>query len=247
MNLTVSGMVLRVRASGDNDRLCTLLTDTHGMINAYARGARNMKNKNSTATSQFVYGNYELYRNKDYYIIDESQYEELYMGLRNDIVQLSVAQYLCQLAMECVSDEQPAQDYLTLMRAAFYYLSENNRPPMLIKAASEMRMISMAGYMPDLVMCHECGVYEADVMYFIPRTGQIKCGSCGMGYNEVGVELSRGAMTALRHSIYADLRKLFAFSISEKSLKQFYKASESYALARMEKSLPTLEFLRTIM
>lgn len=247
MNLTVSGMVLRVRPSGDNDRLCTILTDTRGVINAYARGAKNMKNKNSTATAQFVYGNFELYRRKEYYIIDESQYEELYTGLRDDIIRLSVAQYLCQLTMELVPDEQPAQDYLTLMRAALYYLSENTRPSLLVKAAAEMRMMSMAGYMPDLVMCPECGRYEADTMYFIPRTGQIKCESCGTGGNEFGVALGIGAMTAMRHSVYAELKKLFAFSLNEQSLKQFSKASESFVLSRLEKSLTTLEFLRTML
>ncbi len=247
MNLTVSGIVLRVQPSGDNDRLCTILTDTHGVISAYARGAKNMKNKNSTATAQFVYGNFELYRRKDYYIIDESQYEQLYTGLREDIIRLSVAQYLCQLAIELIPDEQPARDYMILMRAALYYLSENTRPPLLVKAAAEMRMMSMAGYMPDLVMCPECGAYEDDVMYFIPRTGQIKCGKCGIGGNEFGVELGRGAMTALRHSIYAELKKLFAFSLNEHSLKQFFKASESFILARLDKSLTTLEFLRTML
>lgn len=247
MNLTVSGIVLRVQPSGDNDRLCTILTDTHGVISAYARGAKNMKNKNSTATAQFVYGNFELYRRKEYYIIDESQYEELYTGLRDDIIRLSVAQYLCQLAMEIIPDEQPAREYLTLMRAALYYLSENTRPPLLVKAASEMRMMSMAGYMPDLVMCPQCGAYESDMMYFIPRTGQIKCGKCGVGGNEFGTELGRGAMTAMRHSVYAELKKLFAFSLNEQSLKQFSKAAETFVLSRLEKSLTTLEFLRTML
>lgn len=247
MNLTVSGMILRVRQSGDNDRLCTILTDTHGVINAYARGAKSMKNKNSTATAQFVYGNFELYRRKEYYIIDESQYEELYTGIREDIIRLSVAQYLCQLTIELVPDEQPAQEYLILMRAAMYYLSENKRPPLLVKAAAEMRMMSMAGYMPDLVMCPECGAYEADVMYFIPRTGQIKCANCGIGGNEFGVELGRGAMTAMRHSVYSEPKKLFSFSLSEQSLNQFSKASENFVLSRLEKSLTTLEFLRAIL
>ena len=77
MNLTVSGIVLKAKLSGDNDRFCTILTDTHGVINAVARGARSMKNKNSTATAMFVYGSYELFRSRDHYIIDESQYEEL--------------------------------------------------------------------------------------------------------------------------------------------------------------------------
>lgn len=247
MHLTVSGIVLRVQPSGDNDRFCTILTDTHGVIHAYAKGAKSMKNKNATATAQFVYGHFELFRRKEYYMIDESSYEDLFTGLREDIVRLSIAQYLCQLAIELVPDEQPSGDFLPLLRAALYYLSENTRPPLLVKAAAELRMLSMAGYMPDLVMCGGCGAYEHDVMYFLPRTGQIRCGQCGVGSGETGFRLGRGAMTAMRHSIYAEQKKLFAFTLNEESLQQFSKASEAFVLAKLEKSLTTLAFLHTML
>jgi len=206
-----------------------------------------MKNKNSTATAQFVYGNFELYRRRDYYMIDESQYEELYTGLREDILRLSAAQYLCQLTMELVPEEQPAGEFLQLMRAALWYLSENSRPMQLVKAAAEMRMLSMSGYMPDLVMCRECGAYEHDLMYFIPSTGKICCGHCGVKSGEYPVRLGRGAMTAMRHSVYADLKKLFAFSLQEESLQQFSQAAEAFTLSKIEKNLTTLAFLHTMM
>ncbi len=247
MNLKVSGIVLKVNKSGDSDRYCTILTDTHGVINAFANCAHNLKNKNSTATAQVGYGSYELFRRRDHYIIDESQYEELYTGLREDIFRLSVGQYLCQLAMELVPAGQPSEDYLWLMRAALWYLSENSRPPLLVKAVSEMRLLSLAGYMPDLVMCRKCGVYENDLMYFIPATSEISCGKCGLRAGEHAVRLSRGAMTALRHSIYADIKKLFAFSLNDESMKQFSEAADAFTTSRIEKSLTALEFLKTMM
>ena len=247
MNLTATGLVLTVSQLGDSDRFCKILTGTHGVINAYAKGAKSMKNKNFTATSQFVYGSYELFYRRNHYVIDESQYEELFTGLREDIFRLSVAQYLCQLTMELAPVEQPAEEYLYLMRAALWYLSRNTRAPLLIKAASEMRMLSMAGYMPDLVMCRDCGVYECDQMYFLPLTGKICCSDCGVTSREHAVKLGRGAMTALRHSVYTDLNKLFAFSLGENSLKQFSDAAEAFTLSKTEKSLTTLAFLHTMM
>ncbi len=247
MNLTATGLVLTVSQLGDSDRFCRILTGTHGVINAYAKGAKSMKNKNFTATSQFVYGSYELFYRRNHYVIDESQYEELFTGLREDIFRLSVAQYLCQLTMELAPVEQPAEEYLFLMRAALWYLSRNTRAPLLIKAASEMRMLSLAGYLPDLVMCRECGIYEHDWMYFAPESGTISCGSCGVKPGEFAVRLNRGAMYAFRHSVYADIRKLYAFSLGEESLKQFSEAAEAYTLSKLEKSLTTLEFLKTMM
>lgn len=246
MHLTVSGIVLKVQPSGDSDRLCTILTDTHGVIYAVARGAKSMKNKNAAATAQFVYAHFELFRRKELYIIDESQPEELYAGLREDIVRLTVAQYICQLAKELVPQEQSAEEYLPLLRAALYYLSENTRPPLLVKAAAELRMMSLAGYMPDLVMCAGCGAYEHDVMFFLPGSAQIRCGNCGSGTGS-SVRLCRGALAAMRHAVYSDLRRTFAFTLSDDSLIQMAQASEAFVLTRLEKNLTALAFLHTLL
>lgn len=243
----VEGIVLNAVTTGDNDRLCTILTDKLGVIAAYAKGARNMKNKNFTATAQFVYGRFDLFHHRSYYTLDESEYEELNLGLRDDIVRLAVAQYICQLAMELAPEGEPAGEYLPVLRAAFYYLSGDTRDPKLIKAAAELRLLSLSGYMPDLVMCASCGAYEHDRMYFLPATAQIKCDNCAPGGGKGGLPLSRGALTAMRHAVLSDVRKLYAFSLSGESLEQFYRASEAFALSKLEKRLTTLAFLRTLL
>ena len=35
-------------------------------------------------------------------------------------------------------------------------------------------MLTMSGYMPDLVGCQQCGEYEAEGFYFFPATGTLK-------------------------------------------------------------------------
>ena len=247
MNLTVTGIVLEARLSGESDRVCTILTDSRGVIHAVARGARNMKNKKVALAALFAYGQFVLFRKKDIYVIDEFSQEMMFMGLREDLFRLTVAQYLCQLALELLPDEQPAEEFLPLLRAALWYLSENTRPPLLVKAAAEMRMMSLAGYMPDLVMCTSCGAYEHDAMYFSPAKGCLRCGSCGAGEKSFSQCLGRGAMTALRHTVYADAKKLFAFSLGGESLKQLSAATEAYVKTKLEKNLTTLAFLRTLM
>ena len=76
---------------------------------------------------------------------------------------------------------------------------------------------------------------------------KICCGHCGVKSGEYPVKLGRGAMTAMRHSVYADLKKLFAFSLQEESLQQFSQAAEAFTLSKIEKNLTTLAFLHTMM
>jgi len=243
MNLSTEGIVLRVQTIGESDRLCTLLTARYGVIRAFSKGAKNIKNKNFTATSQFAYGRYELYFSRDRYVIDESHAEQLFVPLRDDIEKLALGQYLCELAGELAPREGDGSCYMRLMLMALHHLAKGSRPAGVIKAASELRMLAMAGYMPDLVMCADCGAYEADVMHFLPLSGRIRCSQCGSG-GEVSVELSRGALSAMRHSMYVDLDKTFSFALAEPSLTQLTAAAERYLYTKIERDFTTLDFYK---
>ena len=135
---------------------------------------------------------------------------------------------------------------MRLVLNALYFLGKEKLPPAQVKAIVEMRMLSLAGFMPDLVCCGECGVYEADQMYFMTKQGRLYCGGCYPQFAPGGVLMNRGVTTALRHTIYADFNKVFAFTLPEKDLKTLAKASESYLLNTVERSFATLDFYKQI-
>lgn len=245
MNLSVNALVLRVRPSKESDRLCTLLTDKYGVISAYARSARNIKNKNFTATGQFAYGRYELFESHDRFVIDESSVEELFVPLRDDIERLALGQYLCELACELVPQDAQAAEYLQLILSALRHLSANDRPNAVIKAAAELRLLSMAGYMPNVIMCGGCGAYEHDIMYFSAKHGTISCAECGSTGDDC-IALSRGAVAALRHTIYVDLNRVFSFSLGGAALAQLCAAAEGYLKSQTERTFTTLEFYNSL-
>lgn len=245
-NISVKAIVLRVQTIGESDRLCTLLTDRHGVITAFARNAQSIKNKNFAATNQFVYGQFQLYQGKGKYMIDETDYEELHIDIRNNIERLALGQYLCELASVLAPKEENGSDFLRLLKMAFSVIGSRKRPMRIIKAATEMRMVEMAGYMPDLIMCAECGEYEADEMYFMPRSGIIRCKECGPSEN-IYVKMSRGALAAFRHTIYVHPGKIYSFELSEESTLQLCEAAEAYLREKLEISLKTHEFLKTIL
>lgn len=83
-------------------------------------------------------------------------------------------------------------------------------------------------------------------MYFLPRGGVIYCGDCMQPSAEPAVKLSRGALTGLRHTIYADFEKLFSFSLSPRGLSELSRASEQYMLATLQRGFNTLDFYHQI-
>lgn len=246
MKFHTDGLIIKEQNIGENDRLVYALTKSNGVIKAFVKGAKNIKNQKCAATSLLAYSRLTIYKSRDTYIIGEARTLRIFSKLRSDVQKMCLAQYFCELAITICPREQKAEKYLSLLLNSLYLLSEDKRSADLIKPCFEMRLASMAGYMPDLRMCRTCGEYSADTMYFLPRTGMLECLSCREKISERAVALNPSTLTALRHTVYADDDKLFSFALSQEGLDVLNEASERYLKYRFEKDFKTLTFYKTI-
>ena len=245
MQIKTDGLIIRELNVGEADRIVTILTREKGVVRASARGARSVKSRISPATQLLSHSGFTLFQGREKYIIDEAEPLHIFMGVRQDLDKLALAQYIAELTGALAPQEAEAEIYLRLALNALYLIETGKRPLGLIKAACEMRLLTIAGYMPDLVACRECGAYEADVMYLKPRKASLICAACSPETPE-GDPLSRGALAALRHTVYADFERLFAFSLPEAALAQLALASERYLLYSLGRSFTTLDFYNSL-
>lgn len=242
MQINTEGLILMEKSVGESDRLVTVLTRHEGILRAFAQQAKKLKNSKLSSTQLLSFSRLSIYKGREKYIISDARSIETFFDLRRDIERLSLAQYFCELAMALAPEESEAGDFLRLMLNALHFLAKGLRPGLQLKAVVEMRMLALAGYMPDLICCQGCSCYEADVMVFLPRSGAIVCGDCYKQTEEPAVFLPRGVMTALRHTIYADFDKLFSFRLSDEGLGQLAAASELYLLHTVQRRFGTLDF-----
>lgn len=249
MQMKTDGLIIRDMNIGEADRIVTILTREKGIVRASARGARRVNSRLSTATRLFCYSEFNLYKGREKYIIDDAEPLEFFLGINKDLEKLALAQYFAQLSLFLAPEEEPAELYLRLILNALHFIENEGRPLHLLKAVYELRILTMAGYMPDIVACRECGAYEADIMYLESLSGTLLCSDCSIQEHPdfAGwVALSKGALAAMRHAVYADFEKVFSFSLPEDTTKELAKAAESYLLCRLERSFPTLDFFNGI-
>lgn len=244
MKFNTNGLIIKEQSIGEQDKLVTILTDSHGIIRAFVRRAKNIKSARCAASGLLCYSKLNVYESRGTYSINECESIEMFIKLRNNVRNMSLAQYFCELCIHLCPKEQDANDFLRLILNALYLLANEKKDPMLIKACVEMRLITMCGYMPDLIMCGDCSVYESDEMVFSPQTGKLYCKSCADKNGIRGVALSHGTVTALRHTVYADFNKLFSFSLSDSALKILNMATESYLTHVSERDFMTLQFFK---
>ena len=247
MQFVTQGLIVRESPVGESDRLVWILTRDEGLLRAFVRKAKEMKSRTAGATQLLCYSDLKIYQGKERYIVSEAKPIRVFFELYDDITALSLAQYFCELAGKFAPEGTPAGEYLRLLLNALHYLSKGERPQAVLKASVEMRILALSGFMPDLVACAHCGEYLCDRMFFYPQKGTILCQDCYKPSPEPCYELSRGAVSALRHTIYADFEKLFAFSISPESEKEFAAAAEGYAVSSIGYRMKTLDFYHRIL
>ncbi|MBC8532943.1 DNA repair protein RecO [Yeguia hominis] len=246
MQIYTDGLIIREQAIGESDRLVTVLTRDEGLLRAFVRRAKDLKNRGSSATQLLCYSRLTIYRGREKYIIGDARPIKVFFELRSDIERLSLAQYFCELAGKFAPEGTPSEPFLRLLLNALHFLCEGSRPPLLLKATVEMRLLALAGYMPDLVACSECACYEAETMYFLPQKGILVCDACKSPQEMPAVALTRGVLQALRHIIYAEFDKLFSFTLSPEGTAALANAAEAYLLSCLGHSLPTLDFYKRL-
>ncbi|MBQ8000643.1 MAG: DNA repair protein RecO [Ruminococcus sp.] len=247
MKIQTDGLIIKQQNIGEQDKLVTALTRDAGVVRAFVRGGKNIKNSKSSPTSLLCYSALSLYKSKDAYIIDDASVKEMFFALRNDVADLALAQYFCELAAYICPSEQRADSQLSLILNALFLLVSKKKPRDLVKACVELRLASLAGFMPDLIMCRECGLYEAEQMYFSLQTGAIECKDCFMSKPfPSAVCADAGVLMAMRHIVFSEDKKVFAFSLSEEGLDKLNYITESYICRVLEHDFGTLHFYKTM-
>lgn len=244
MHIRTNGLVIREQTISENDKLVTLLTQEKGVIRAFAHGAKNPKNRKSVATQLFCYCDFDVYSGKGVFSVEEAVVKETFFELRNSIQALALGQYFCELAAELSPREEKADEYLKLMLNALYMLAKEKRDRKLLKPIVELRFLTMAGYMPDLLGCDLCGAFESDIMYFNTAKGELFCSKCNN--NNTNLPISISTVTAMRHVAFSESEKLFSFNLKSGAMNEFNSAVEEYLLRVTMRKYKTLDFYRII-
>ena len=78
MLLNTEGLILKEQNIGESDRLVTVLTRQQGLMRAFVRGAKRIKNRNASSTQLLCYSRLSVYRGKEKNVIDEAEPLEVF-------------------------------------------------------------------------------------------------------------------------------------------------------------------------
>ncbi len=245
MIIRAKGIVIREQIISDYDRLVTVLTDTNGVIKAFVNGGRSIKNKNTASTGLLCYSDFSINKTKkDVYRIQEATSIEAFFSLREDLLSLSLAQYFAEIIFELAPREEKSDDFLRLILNSIYLIVNKKRDLKIIKAAFELRLLCLAGYMPNLIACQNCAAFESEFMFFRAANGDLFCQNCLPDGKSIKTPI--GVVTAMRHICYCETKKLFNFALSNEGLDKLNYITESYLKIATNRRFKTLDFYKVM-
>jgi len=243
-HLMTDGLILREYESPtEADRFVAILTRDRGIIRASARGAKRLKSRFGSSTQQLCYARLSLIPGRDKYIIEDAQPQEVFFALRQDVERLALAQYFCELALHLCPTDAPAPQHLRLLLNALHYLATGEKDPLQIKAVVEARLLALEGYTPDLTGCAVCGAQDAP-LWFSPTAGTLTCAVHGGAVD--AVEVSAVVLAALRHVVYGDFERCFAFALPAGDAAALATLVERFLLTQQQWHCTTLDFYHTL-
>ena len=242
--ISTTGLVLRETAYKDSSKILTVLTGDEGKLTVSARGALRKNSKLAAATQLLVFSELTLYSGRDRWTLTEARSVEQFQGLRNDIVLLALGSYFAEVAEAIADEDSPGPELLPLCLNALFALSGGLKPPALVKPALELRFTAAAGLAPLLSHCAQCGRETRDSAYLDLYGGNVNCAEHARSGNSL---LGPGALSAARHIISCDYKKLFSFAAGEAAMRELYSAAEKYILVQLDRGFRTLDYYKRLL
>lgn len=172
-------VVLRTHKLGEADRIITLLTRSHGLVRAVAKGVRRTTSRWGSRLEPFTHVDLQLAEGRNLDVITQAETLTPFSArLGADYERYTAGTAMLETAERIVIEErQPALQQFLLLVGGLRALTSDERRPSQVLDSFLLRSLSVAGYAPSFDACARCGL-EGPHRWFNPAAGGMLCPGC---------------------------------------------------------------------
>ena len=241
---TVDALVLREVRFKESDRILTVLTAELGKLTLAAHGALSRKSRIAAATQQLTYAELTLFEKNGRYAVREGFTKEGFAGLRKDLEKLALGSYFSECLEQYAGEEQPEPELMQLGLNSLYALSEGIADCEKVKAAFELRLMTIEGYAPAEEACAVCGRAEIQEPVFEVEEGRTVCRACRKAGRVL--PLTGNALAAMRLIVHAPAKKFLSFRLPEEDTRLLAAVAENWLLQCSDRQFQTLAYYKNL-
>lgn len=149
-----TGINLKSMPFGEADRLLTILTREHGLIQAIAMGARKHSSSLAGRSGLFVVNDLLIVKGRSLDKVTQAETLESYPKLGKDLQKLTVSQYLAELCLCQALSDQPQEELFVALNQQLQQLEQaalSEVLPCFLYAF--VQLLSLGGVTPQVDRC----------------------------------------------------------------------------------------------
>jgi DNA repair protein RecO (recombination protein O) len=205
--ITTECVILQAFRYGDTSKIVRLLTASHGLRSAIAKGASRPRSKFGAVLEPFATGTATLYL-RDGRELQTLTAFELARGhhrLGSDLLRFGGASLIAELVLR-TGNEEPQPQLFEQVQNTFVRIQDceaTNLESVILAGA--WSLVTLLGFAPELDTCLDCGrlIEAAEEVRFDPAAGSVRCTRCSAGARGSG----RAASGRLRSAAESQPRR----------------------------------------
>jgi DNA repair protein RecO (recombination protein O) len=225
--------------------MLTLFSREFGKLRALAKGARKPQTRKTGHVELFMRSNFMFARGKTIDIITQAELVEAYKDLRADLVRTTYASYAVELIDRLTGEADRDVPKYNLLADALDWLS-SAEDLMLAARYYELRLLSLAGFQPQLFHCVSQGeTIEEEEQYFSAESGGLLCPRCSHADRRAR-PISAPAVKVLRYLQTRDWDTVRVLNLRRQLNREMEGVMHYYLSYILERDLKSVDFLHRL-
>lgn len=229
----------------EQDLILTMLASDGTQLRAVAKGARKPGGRLASRAELFCEIDVLISLGRGLGIVSEAALVEPHAHLRGDLDRVSAASAMAEVArLTCFEGIEDGYLYALLSRALTAAEQASDQAHLdLVVAAYALKVLSHAGWRPELDACMACG--DAAISHFSALGGGVLCASCAKDVAGV-VELDANGVAWLRALIGLTFDELLAADLDRETGATLLSLVHLWCAAHLDARLRAFEFLLSL-
>ena len=228
---STEAVVLRSIRLGEADRVLHLYTEAHGRVGAVAKGVRKTMSRFGARLEPLSHVDLVLHRGRgELQTVTAAQLVRSHREAREDYYRFSVGMIGAEAMLRLFSEEEANERAFTAL-TRFLDLLDDLSPrashdtplaadrPVLdpLGLAFQLKLLWLAGYLPHVTACAECGAERETLVGYSTRSGGAVCAPCAQSTEALA--LAADGIAAIETLLARPLVEAVGLGLSERALR----------------------------
>jgi DNA repair protein RecO (recombination protein O) len=228
---STEAVVLRSIRLGEADRVLHLYTEEHGRVGAVAKGVRKTMSRFGARLEPLSHVDLVLHRGRgELQTVTAAQLVRSHRESREDFYRFSVGMIGAEAMLRLFSEEEANERAFTALtrfldlldlhfpRASHDTPHSPDRPALdPLGLAFQLKLLWLAGYLPHVTACAECGAEDEPLVGYSTRAGGAVCAPCAQSTDALA--LAAAGVAGIETLLARPLADAVGIGLSERALR----------------------------